>query len=106
MSDSEPVDIVVGGDAKLMRAAGAPVVAGSIEVPCQECGRMTLIAPAGQRVALGEPEELLKLKAGEGGGLAVEPAGVNPSPAPVLCMWCAFADQPEILSKLPKPIDD
>ena len=91
MSESGRVDIVVGGDAKLLRAAGTHPVPGSIEVPCQKCGRMTLVAPTGQRLALGEPEELMELKA-EGDGLAFKSAGLNTSTAPVLCMWCAFAD--------------
>jgi hypothetical protein len=54
----------------------------------------------------GEPEELLKLKAEKSGELVFEAAGVNASTAPVLCMWCAFADQPEILGVLPSREDD
>ena len=93
-------DVVVGGDAKLFRRRGIAIPAGSIEVPCQQCGRMTLIAPDGQRVALGEREPLVSLKVEDDGAIGFEPAGVNESSVPVVCMWCAFADEPKILAAL------
>lgn len=97
----ESIDAIVGGDLALMRQQGVEPPSGSVEVPCVRCGRPTLIAPASQRIAMGKPEKLFTPKVESGQPALGESAGVNNSRPPVICMWCMFADQPEILALLP-----
>lgn len=103
---------LVGGDPTLTRAAmldpafaagyARSEAARSIEVPCQQCGRACLVAPSGQRVALGEGEPLVELDTAALAENRIATVGApQPSEAcPVLCMFCAFAKAPEVINAL------
>ena len=110
---AEQVSRIIGGDpimvraslidptfAAMYRATGADK---SIEVPCQQCGRGILLAPSGQRIALGDPEsvveldrEALKENRIAAAGPSIQVAGG----AAAICMWCAFADHPDLIARL------
>jgi len=109
----------MGGDPTLMRAARldpkfdqiykTTEASRSIEIPCQNCGRMVLLAPSGQRVALGEAEPLVKLDPAalaENRVASIGPTILNEGTAAVSCMWCALADSPEIVAALDKAVAD
>lgn len=110
---------IMGGDPTLMRAARLDPafaqlvqnseVGESIEVPCQDCGRMVLLAPSGQRVALGEPESLVELdrdSLAENRVASVGPTMINEGSAAVVCMWCALAGGPGAVLLLDQAVAD
>jgi hypothetical protein len=78
--ESKPATVVLGGDRTLMERAGLlHLVTDATEVPCAQCGTPTLIVEASVRTALA-------------------------SGAPVWCLWCTFADRPDLLAQIgPKP---
>lgn len=112
-------DAVVGGDPTITRACllepkfaalyYSTEAVHSMEVPCQNCGRGVLLSPSSQRVALGEGEPVVALSNAalsenriEAEGLA-EPSEGTPA---VLCMFCAFADHPDLIEPLEKALAD
>jgi len=105
--------LMMGGDPTMIRAArldpkfnaaySRSEAAQSIEVPCQFCGRMVLLAPSGQRTALGEPEPLVPLDVSALAEGRIERAGpreINPGPNAVICMWCALSHDPAAIAAL------
>lgn len=81
---------IVGGDPVLMRARSRawPHLAELIKyqvIPCQKCGRDCVLSPEGMAAASGP---------------SVTPDALSEGPISILCMWCAFAENPEILQKL------
>jgi hypothetical protein len=93
--------VVVGGDPELMRENDAAWARGTSEFPCQQCGRSVLLTEESQRLALGDAVGVVPFKLLKDGGVEViGPPETNESAAMVLCLWCAFADKPEILAAL------
>jgi hypothetical protein len=101
---------VVGGDPLLIRAARldpkfdrrySRECAGTMEVPCQQCGQTVLLAPGGVSVALGDPTACVELDTAAtvredrivGKGLPI----ITTRAEAVQCWRCAFADKPELL---------
>lgn len=70
---------------------------GSIEVPCHLCGHPVVLARHGQRIAQGKPERLIHIRSGE--------VRINDAQPPPTCLWCAFADNAEVMATMPpKPL--
>ncbi len=100
MENPEKVAIIVGGDPTIMRAFNVEPFEDSSEVPCQCCGRGCMVSKSTQLMALGQPTSLVELdkeafqKETRIAGKGAPFDGVDGA---ILCMFCAFADQPELL---------
>lgn len=113
MPDAKKVDLIMGGDPTMLRASmldpgfaasyQRTEAARSIEVPCQRCGRGVLLAPSGQRIALGDPARVVELDKdalAENRIAAAGEAETVAGGAAVVCMWCAFARFPDAIASL------
>jgi len=110
-------NLIVGGDPLLTRYVqatdpGFPVplaetiAARSMEAPCQKCGRTVLLAPGGQTLALGIPTSVAELPI-EGGSIAgARAAALAAGGAAVVCMWCALAKVPKVLTLLDQAYEE
>ncbi len=75
----------------------------SIEVPCQQCGRIVSLSASGQRVALGDPEPVVELDLRALARDEVKTVGdaeIHQATVPVICMWCMFEGNQEVIAAL------
>jgi hypothetical protein len=99
------MNIIIGGDPELMRKHGIELTPDTAEVPCQKCGRLVLLTEEAQRLALGDPVKVVAMRVTRvTGDLTLERTGeppeTNRETATVLCVWCAFEGNLEVLAKL------